>query len=304
MATITSSSMSFVLDEVVSAIAFESYFDETFTMPSLFSIRSSSKRRERAASLGGLGEWTVKNPTAAADEEAITEQFAKTYTHSAYAKQVPVERELIDDEEYGLLADLGMQLGTTAAYTMENHAASVFRNAFTTALADDGLSLCNSAHLNVDGGNSQSNSGTTAFSMAAVKSTRTAMRKFTNYGGELLAVRPDTLIMPPDLEEDAWEVIRSTGRPDTASRADNFYNGMFRLVVWDFISTGVSGGDANNWFMADSRGMSRNLLWYQRTPLETFGTGDLFTGTRKIGGYMRYSYGARDWRWVYGHAVT
>lgn len=305
MATITSSSLSFVLDEVVSAVAFESFYDETFTMPTLYSVRTSGRRRERLASLGGLGQYEAKNPTAAASEDTITQQYEKTFNHTAYAKAVPVERELIDDEEFGVLQDLGMQLGTMAAYTMEVKAAELFHDAFAgaTYTAEDGKSICNSAHTNVDAGNSQSNSGSTALSMASVKSTRTAMRKFTNYNGELLAIRPDTLLVPPDLEEDAWEIVRSTGRPDTANRADNMYNGMFNLVVWDFLSTGVSGGDADNWFMIDSRHAARSLIWYQRTPLEIFGDGNLFTGTRRIGGYYRASHGCRDWRWVYGHAV-
>jgi len=305
MALITSNSLSFVLDEVVSAVAFEAFYEESFMMPTLFGVRSSGRRRERLASLGGLGEFEVKNPGQTATEDTITQQFEKDFVHTAYGKTVPVERELIDDEEFGAVADLGRQLGTMAAYTMENKAAGIFRDAFAgaTHTAEDALSLCNSAHLNVDSGNSQSNSGSSAFSMAAVKATRTAMRKFTNYNGELLGVRPDALIMPPDLEEDAWEVVRSTGRPDTASRAENIYNGMFTLYVWDFISDGVTDGDTDNWFMVDSRRMKQNLLWYQRIPLEVYGDGDLFAGKRRIGGYYRASFGVRDWRWVYGHAV-
>ena len=130
------------------------------------------------------------------------------------------------------------------------------------------------------------------------------MRNFLNYDDDLLSVRPNALILPPDIEEDAWEIVRSTGRPDTANRAENFYNGQFELYVWDFLSTGISGGDANNWFMADSRLMKMNLIWYQRTPLEVFGDGNLFAGTRRIGGYFRSSHGVKDWRWIYGHNVT
>lgn len=296
---------SYLLDEVVSAIAFESFYAEPLMVPSLFDIRASGRRRERTASFSGLSEFETKAELAAATEDQVENQFEKDFTHVAYAKKVPIARELIDDSEFGLVEDIGRQIGVMAAYTIENKCASVFRGAFGTTLAEDALSLCNSAHLNAAGGNSQSNTGTTALSMTSVKTTRTAMRKYTNYNGDLAGVRPDSLIIPTDLEESAWEIVNSTGgRPDNANNAANMYAGMFKLFVWDFLSTGVSGGDVNNWFMADSRIMAQNLIMYLRTPLEIFGDGNLFTGTRNIGGYMRFSYGVRDWRWVYGHAVA
>jgi len=306
MATTTSNTLSFVLDEVVSAVVFESFFAETYMMPALYSIRGSARRRERLASIGGIGEFEAKNETAAAAEDEVTQQFEKDFVHTAYAKQIPVSRELIDDEEYGVLADLGGQLGTMAAYTMENKAAELFRDAFAGATYTDeaGLSICNTAHLNVDGGNSQSNRGTVAFSLANIKVARTAMRKFKNYNGELLSVRPNALLIPPDLEEDAWEAVKSIGRPDTTNNAANFYNGMFQLFVWDFLSTGVTGGDVNNWFMLDTRVLAQSLLWFQRVPLEVFGDGDLFKGTRRIGAYFRASHGLRDWRGIYGNIVA
>lgn len=306
MATVSSNSMSFLLDEVVSAVAFETFFEEPLMMPTLYSVRQSARRRERLASFGGLREYSAKTAGAEAASDDMTQQFEKDFVHTAYAKQVNVERELLDDQEYGLLEDIGRQLGMMAAYTMEKNAAAPFNDAFagSTYTAEDGLSLCNDAHVNVDAGNSQDNAGTTALSLTAVGTTRSLMRNFKNYEGDLMSVRPNGILIPPDLEQTAWEIVRSTGRPDTTNRADNFYNGQFELFVWDFLSTGISGGDANNWFMLDTRIMANSLLWYQRVPLEIYGDGSLSAGTRKVGGYFRSSHGVRDWRFVYGHNVT
>lgn len=302
MATITSANMEFVLDEVVSSVMFESFFDEPFMYPMLFDVRTSNRRRERSASIGGLGEYQEKGRTQAAAEDQITEQFEKDFVHKSYAKQVAVERELIDDEEYGVLQEIGSQLGIMAAYSQEKTAAEIFNDAFAgvSHTGEDGKSLCNAAHVNSDGGNSQSNTGTETCSLAGIQITRLAMRNFTNYRGEKLAIRPNLLIVPPDLEETAFEIVRSTGstKDDKNSGVVNFYNGRFDLAVWDFLT------DTNNWFMADSRLMKQNLIWYQRTPLEQFGDGNLFTGTRRVGGYYRNSYGFKDWRWVFGNNAT
>jgi len=299
MATITSANMNFVLDEVVSSVMFESFFDEPYMYPMLYDIRTSNRRRERSASVGGLGEYQVKQRTQAAAEDQITEQFEKDFVHESYGKSVAVERELVDDEEYGVLQEIGSQLGIMAAYSMEKTAATVFNDAFAGAShkGEDGKSLCNAAHVNSDGGNSQSNTGTETCSLAGIQTTRLNMRKFTNYRGEKLAIRPNMLIVPPDLEETAFEIVRSTGSTVDNKNAGvtNFYNGRFDLAVWDFLT------DTNAWFMADSRLMKQNLIWYQRTPLARFGDGNLFTGTRRVGGYYRNSYGFKDWRWVFGN---
>lgn len=303
---ITSNTLSFALDEVVSAVAYETFYEQPFMMQMLYGIRPSGRRRERSASFGGLGDFEVKNPGVAPAETSLAQQFEKDFVHVAYAMHVPIERELLDDEEYGFAVEVGRQIGIKAAYKMETLGAQLFHDAFAGATykTEGALSICNAAHLNVDGGNSQSNTGTSALSMASIKSTRTLMRNFKNYRGDLLSVMPDALLIPHDLEEDAWEIVRSTGRPDDATNAANLYNGMFKLFVWPFLSTGISGGDANNWFMLDTRILRQNLLWYQRVPLEVFGDGDLFKGTRRLGGYFRASHGCRDWRGIFGHAVT
>lgn len=308
MATITSNTLSFTLDEVVSAVAMEAFYEESFLLPLLYDVRPSGRRRERTASLGGLSEFEIKNEGAAASEDSPVQQFEKDFVHVARGKTVNITREYVDDEEWGVVVDLGRQLGVMAHYTMEKDAMAPFREAFssTSYLAEDGLTICNSAHLNVDSGNSQDNSGTTALSMASIKTTRTAMRNFTNYNGQLAGCRPDSLLVPCDLEEDAWEIIRSTGRPDSTNLAANMYNGMFQLYVSDFLSTGISDGDANNWFMLDTRKLkgAGNLLWFQRIPLEIYGDENKFTGTRSIGAYYRASHGLRDWRGIYGHNVA
>lgn len=293
---ITTNTMSYVLDEVVSAVAFETFYEDAFVFPLLYDVRTSMKRREGTASLGGIREYAEKTRGAEASEDTITQQFKKDFVHVSYGKSIPVERELVDDEEWGLLVDLGQQLGYMAAYTMEKKAAALFNDAFngSTYLAEDGLSICNDAHVNADSGNSQDNSFNSSLNFAGVKTVRTAMRKFTNYEGDKASVRPRLLVVPTDLEEEGWELTKSLGKPDTANNNLNIYNGMFDMLVWDFLT------DTNAWFMIDPRLMKMNLIWYQRIALEVFGDGNLFTGTRKIGGYFRASHGCRDWRWVGG----
>lgn len=298
MATASTGTLSFIFDEVTSVVAFEQFFAGPFMMPLLYRMQGTSNRRERTASLGGLGVFQPKSETATAAEADIPQQFQKTFTQSEFALQLPVSRMVVDFEEWGLLQEIGIELGSSAAYTMENAAMALFRDAFVgaTYTTEDGLSICNDAHVNVDGGNSQDNKLANTFSMSGVKATHVAMRKFTNYGGLRLSVNPDELLVPVDLEEDAWEAVRSAMRPDNANNASNFYQGRYTLYVSPLIT------DTNDWFMMDSRLRQRNLLWFQSAALEFYGDGNIDTGTRKIGGYYREAHGARDWRFICGNS--
>ena len=272
---ITTGSLSYALDEVVSAIAFEVFYDLPFMMPVLYDVRTSKRRRERQASLGGLREYDQKTNGAEPAEDELVQQYERDFVHIAYGKQVPIERELVDDEEWGILADAGQQLGYMAAYTMEKRAADLWNDAFVGASykAEDSLSICNGAHVNSDGGNSQSNSGTNSLNIAGLEATRIAMRKFKNYRGDKMSIRPRLLVVPIDLEQTGWEMIKSVGKPDSENNNLNFYQGMYDLVVWDFLTSSTS------WWMADPQMLKMNLIWYQRIALEIFGDGNLFTGT-------------------------
>lgn len=298
--TATTSSLSYLVDEVTSGVAINEFSQLDNLMAALYGMRNSGKRRERSSSISGLGNLQKKLPTQASAQDAPVQQFQKTFLHEAFALQVPVERELVDDEEWGWFQDLGMQFGIALNRTMEEKAALPFVDAFAGAetLAEDGLSICNSAHLNVDGGNSQSNSGTSALSAANAITTLTAMRKFTDYRGQRISVNPDALIVPVDLEGTAWEIVRSSQKPASANNDANYLQNRFQLYSWNYLT------NTKDWFMVDSRMMKLNLLWYLRTGVEMFGDGDLFTGTRRTGIYSRWSNGVKDWRWVYGQDVA
>ena len=292
--TMTSTSLNYALDEVVSEVAWSEFYDGEFYMPFFYRVRGSTRPRERSASFGGLGKYTAKNPTVAADRDDLTQQYEKTFVHTAMGKTLEIERELVDDEEWGILEEMAEELGFTARYTMEDDAAALFNDIATGAsyLAEDGLSIANNAHTNVDGGNSQDNLFTSTLNYTGLGTVRTAMKAFTNSRGLKLLINPDLIVVPQALEETGWEMTRSAGKPDTANNNPNFYNGQFMMIVWQFLT------DTNAWGMIDSRLMRRNLLWYMRIMFETWGDGDYDTGTKKIGGYYRASHGCRDWRWV------
>lgn len=300
--SVTPANASYVSSEVIGTFAFDEFFQAPGMMPMLFEQKMSASHREVSGSMSGLGDFQVKQPLASPSTSDPTQQFDKEFIHAAYSLESSVARETVDDQRFPFFQEFGLKIGQSAQRTTEKLGARVFNNAFTTTYgaAEDGLALCHTAHLNADGGNSQGNDGSTAFSNEAVTLTRTLMRAFTDYSGNVIEIEPDAIMVSNSSDNEAklFEVLRSNQTPDNANNAANFNQGRYQGYVWRYLT------DTNNWFMMDTRLRALNLFWYWRIVLEIFGDGDLFTGRRRVGGYFRSSHGAKDWRWIYGHEVA
>lgn len=279
-------------------------------IPAIFDVRSSSLSAEVHQGVGVLGSdgWNFDD-TGRVQYDEPQKGYSKTFTHAQFAKGFTVERKLADDNLFGQVLDQANSLGDSAFRKIEKSAASVFANAFTSTTNDDGFStlgpdsvvLCSAAHpYNAENtGSTQSNTGTSALTAANVSTTRIAMQKFTDDRGDLMNVMPDTILIPPDLEDTALTIGRSLQDPVSANNAINPQSGgRWKFVVWHYLT------DANNWFMLDSSRQRKSLLWYNRIPLEFGLEEDFDTFTAKYRAYTRFSYGWRDWSFIYGHNVT
>lgn len=264
----------------------------------LFGIESSSKAVEYDLGLGGTGDLVEFDGTISYDD--FKQQYRVSYTHKEWVKGMKIERKLVDDDQYSVINKRPQQLALVSKRTMEKHGASVFNNAFNSSIfaGGDGLSLCNSAHTYVGTSTTVGNTGTTALSATAVEATRLLMRQFTDESDNLMIASGDTLVVPPNLEETAWEIVNASGKLDTGDNNPNFNKGKYKVIVWDYLT------DTNNWFMVDSRMSKMYLKWFQRVPTEFNKDKDFDTYLSKWSVYSRYSYGFSGWSWLFGHNVA
>lgn len=298
MGVVTSEGFGYLLDPGLRKI-----FMDEFSLPegqreNLFGVEKSSKAVEYDLGIGGTGDLVEFDGTISYDE--FKQQYRVSYTHKEWVKGMKIERKLVDDDLYSIINKRPQQLALVAKRTQEKHAASVFNNAFSTSIfaGGDGLSLCNSAHTYVGTDTTVGNTGTTALSATAVEATRLYMRQFTDETDNLMIASGDTLVVPPNLEETAWEICNATGKLDTGDNNPNFHKGKYKIVVWDYLT------DTNNWFMLDSRMSKMYLKWFQRIPTEFNKDKDFDTYVSKWSVYSRYSYGFSGWSFIYGQNVA
>lgn len=283
--------------------AFFNSYDDTIKkesmVPRLYRMGPSSRQNEYTLSISALGDFEDFDASGQITYDDISEGYKATFTHNAWTKGIRVTRKAKQNDMYGIFNDLPAQRGIAAARTREKHGSTPFNGAFTGTSGPDSLSLCNTAHTStVPGVANQSNSGTDTFSKTTVSSTRLAMKKLYGLNGERIGVKMDTLLVNMDKEQDAWETIKTKGEPETDDNNRNFHYGKYKLVVWDEL---ISQYD---WFGIDSRLMKLNLLWFDRNKLELNQDTAFNTYEARYSAYMEYSYGWRDYIWIYGHNAT
>ena len=269
-------------------------------VPLLFNIQTSNKAAEHNLGIGGFGDW--KEYKGRVENDQLEKGFQTNYTHIEFIDGFKVARSLVDDDLYNVINPMPRGLAMAGMRKREKDAASVFNNAFSASyVGGDSVALCSASHpYSPSNATVQGNAGTTALSYDAVEATRKLMRAYKDDRGELVPISPDTLVVPPGLEETAWTVFNTVNKPGTANNDGNFVRSKLnKVIVWDYLS------DTNNWFMVDSMLAKMYLNWFDRVPMEFAmdPTSD-FSLEARFRGYMRYSDGWDDWRWIYGHNVT
>jgi phage major head subunit gpT-like protein len=298
MGIVVSEGFGYLLDPGLRKIFMDEYSMPEGQTDNLFGVEKSSKATEYDLAIGGIGDMEEFDGTIPYDD--FKQQYRVSYTHKEWVKGMKVERKLVDDDQYSIINKRPASLALAAKRTKEKHGATVFNNAFNTTVfaGGDGLALCATAHTRVGTTSTVGNSGSTALSQTAVEATRLLMRQFTDETDNLITARMDTLLVPPALEETAWEIISASGKLGTADNDPNFSKGKYRVIVWDYLT------DSNNWFAIDSRMAKMYLKWFNRMPVEFNKDKDFDTYVSKWSVYTRYSYGFSDWPWIYGHNVA
>jgi phage major head subunit gpT-like protein len=271
-------------------------------IPVLFNVQRSNKAVEYDLGIGGMDNF--QEYEGRIDYDNPEQLWRPSYEHKEYVKGFKVERKLVDDDMYNVINKRPMAFAMAAMRTREEHAASVFNNAFSTSYNGyDGQPLCDDDHDYSPQKTSShiDNELVLALSYDNVVTARQTMRAFVDDEGKLISVNPNLLLVPPELENTANEIIKTmrggnSQQPDTANYTANLLQdrGM-NYIVWDYLT------DSNAWFLIDT-GLSKLYLnWFDRVPLELAmdPTSDFHLEARWRG-YMRYSYGWSDFRFIIG----
>lgn len=293
-----------LLDPRFQRIFYETYDGLPSMLSELFTMVPTNGRNDmRWSQVGTLPNWNQFSGSVNYADSA--QGYDTVATPLEFASGVQVERKLFDDDQYNIMDQRPRALATSAQRTREQHGSRVLNNAFSVDSLfyanSEGVAMCSNSHTTTSGASTATgfdNYGTAALSAAAVASARIAMVDFRGDQAERISVIPDEIWIPPNLYEEAFEIVSSMGKVDTANNNRNVHQGVYTVKEWNYLT------DTNNWFLGDSSLRNQMVFWTDRVPVEFAFAEDLDTIIAKWRGYMRYALAHVDWRWVFGHEVS
>ena len=253
--------------------------------------------------VGTLSDWDEF--TGNVSYSSLSQGYDVTMTPVEFTKGVQVNRKLFDDDQYHIMDQKPRSMAEALHRTRQKHGARIFNNANAVDSLfyshSEGVPLSSNSHTTTSGASTSAgfdNLSTASLTATAVFAARLQMVGFRGDQAERIEVMPDELWYPPDLSEQAFEIVKSQGKVDTASNNRNFHEGRYETYEWRYLT------DTNNWFMCDSSMRKQFLFWQDRVPAEFAMIEDFDTLVAKWRGYVRHGMTYVNWRWINGSIVS
>lgn len=279
------------------------FFEYLNELPSqytqVYNMNTSKKAKETDWGMGAFGDWKERaHNLDTVDYKTLSPGLERTYVHKAFTQGFMIERELYDDEQYRQINKFPKAMARSGRQKVEKDAVKFLVDGFTTPIYD-GKPLFAVDHPLLDSAETCSNLIEGALSEETLKLAIKTMKETKDEAGNLVSMKPDRLIIPPALEDTAKRLLYSTLLPGTDLNDTNKYlsESGIKIVVLDYLSDAGVGSDTM-WFLQDSS--QHELNWFWRIKPEFKWEEDFDTFVAKYRGYMRYSYGASDWRGIVG----
>jgi len=284
------------------------FHEEKNQIPSMIgeiysTVPHSGRQNMTWSEVGTIGGWDEFTGTVSYG--SLNQGYDVTMTFVEFTKGIQAERKLVDDEQFHILDQRPKALASSYARTREQHAHRIFNNAFSVDTFfyshSEGVALCSNSHTTTSGASTSAgfdNLITASLTATAVAAARIQMVGFRGDQAEKIDVTPDELWYPPDLYEQAYEIMKASGKVDTANNNPNVHQGQYKGYECRYFT------DTNNWFMCDSRMRKMYVMWADRVPVEFAMVEDFDTLVGKWRGYARYANVYTNWRWVLGAQVT
>jgi hypothetical protein len=239
--------------------------------------------------------------------DAMVQGYDKTYRAYKYGVMLAITEELLEDNQHDEVFERAEHLGRAMREAERISAAGVFNNAFTAGATagPDGLALCSTAHtLPYPGAGTSSNRLATDadLSFASLEDMVTLMRKTKDGAGKKVLLRPKHLIVPPELEFLAHELLESESKPQASTannktevNATNAVRARYGLepVVMDYLT------DDDAWFLAAGKG-SHKVFWFWRKQPVTSSDMEFKSDVALMKIKARWALGFSDWRGICG----
>lgn len=298
MSVINSGSFAKALWPGVNAWYGKAYDEFPVEYTSLFEKYTSNKAWEEDVGISSFGLAVQKGEGAPISYDSERQAFVTRYQHVVYALGFVITREMMEDDQYDVVGQRKAQgLAFSMRQTKEVIAANVYNRAFSSSYTGgDGVAMVATNHPNIAGGTWSNRIATNAdLSEASLEQACIDIAGFTNDRGLLIAVRPDSLIIPRQLMFEAKRILASDGRVGTDL---NDLNALKTMGIIPKVVTNHYLNDADAWFIRTN--VKHGLKYFERRADSFDMDNDFDTENAKFKATARYSFGWTDPRGIYG----
>lgn len=245
------------------SFAFQSAFEQTQPWQARIATQAtsstSSNRYPWMAQIPRLREWIgerVLNNVVARAQELKNRSFEDS---------IEVDRDDIEDDQFGLYAPMFAMLGNQAALWPDDLMTEVLLS--TTLTAFDGQPFFHSSHpVNMDDstkGTYQNLFASKPLSHTTYNEVRSAMMAYLGEDGKPIRVRPNLLVTGPATEKTAREILQASLIQGSSAGIQNVMNGTADLLIIPELA--VSPG---LWFLMDvSKPIKPFLFQLRKSPV-------------------------------------
>lgn len=294
-------------------------FEQRSALKNIFDMKKSKNFAEKMTALSAMDDFEPVGENGGHPTSEFSEVFNKVIEHETFKKGFNISREMVDDAKFNLMKDRAIKFTQAYGRSRERFGAAALAGGLTgsftfggktfDATCADGKALFSKSHpYFFKPTKNQSNLFAGSFSAANLGKLATAMQNFEGDKGEILALAPDTIIIPNDagLKYDVFEAIGADKDPDTSNNGFNYQYGMWNVIVWPYLNQFMDLTTDKPWILFDSHFNKTNgtAIWYDRVPLEVKAFVDNENDSARYNGYARWSAGFNNWRGIAIGGVT
>jgi hypothetical protein len=260
-------------------------------------MKSSSKRFEKEQGMTGFALASVKDEGDSVDFARMVQGYQKEYNHTTYGLGAIITREMVEDDQYGIIQKIPQLLAEALSRTEETQATAVLNNGFDAAVTGaDGVSLFSTAHPNAgDSGGTQRNTPTTGadLTQTSLESAIIDIMDFRDENNQRMNFNAKSLIVS---RSDYFNATKILGTKYKVGAADNDINVISDLNIDLVVTNYLTDQDA--WFVKTNA--QNGLTFYTRRPAGIERDNDISTQNLAIVTTMRFDTGYTDWRGAWG----
>lgn len=252
-------------------------------------VLSTTKAYEEDQVISTLGKMPTKPEGEAIKYFDPIQGGSIRYVPAGYGMGWRVTREMLDDDQYGIIKQTPEAFMMSLREKVESVAADVLNNAFVLQTTADGIAICSTAHPLLGGGTYSNRSATdAALSITCLQEIILLFEKMVNDMGLKVRSVPRHLWISSDKQFVASEILHSQFRPYTGNNEVNVMQGRLEPHVLHYLTS--SGA-----FFITADKSETKLKFYWRTRPITESQDDFNTKGAMYTIWGRWVAGATHW---------